>query len=315
VEPSFRATITDLLSKEEYTKASGLVSLSGSARYLLSPVIAGVLFMFSDIKLLLFIDMCTIFITVITTTVVRQGIDTKPAEKAVSIRNGFKVGWTVLVEKKGVLVLAIFGSAMTFFIAAIQTLSTPMILAFTDKSTLGVATTVCALGMLISSLILGVISIKKDFIKIMTASLFFTGVFMVAFGSYENLICVCVSGFLFFMMLPFSNTCIDYLIRTNIDNEVQGRVWGLISIISQLGYVVAYAVLGPLADYVFVPLLVEGGPLAANIGAIIGVGSGRGIGLMIIIAGLLLALTSILFYRLKSVRGLESRGAQCTEES
>ena len=47
----------------------------------------------------------------------------------------------------------------------------------------------------------------------------------------------------------------------------------------------------------------------------IGVGSGRGIGLMIIIAGLLLALTSILTYHLKSVRGLESRGALCTEES
>lgn len=40
LEPSYRATITDLLSKEEYSKASGLVSLAGSARYLFSPIIA-----------------------------------------------------------------------------------------------------------------------------------------------------------------------------------------------------------------------------------------------------------------------------------
>ena len=32
LEPAFRATITDLLTEEEYSKASGLVSLAGSAR-------------------------------------------------------------------------------------------------------------------------------------------------------------------------------------------------------------------------------------------------------------------------------------------
>ena len=37
LEPAFRATITDLLTKEDYSKASGLVSLAGSARYLFSP--------------------------------------------------------------------------------------------------------------------------------------------------------------------------------------------------------------------------------------------------------------------------------------
>ena len=38
LEPSYRATITDLLTREEYSKASGLVSLAGSARYLFSQI-------------------------------------------------------------------------------------------------------------------------------------------------------------------------------------------------------------------------------------------------------------------------------------
>lgn len=41
--PAYRATVTDLLTKEEYAKASGLVSLADSARYLISPVLAGIL--------------------------------------------------------------------------------------------------------------------------------------------------------------------------------------------------------------------------------------------------------------------------------
>ena len=39
LEPSYRATVTDLLTKEEYSKASGMVSLAGSARYLISPIL------------------------------------------------------------------------------------------------------------------------------------------------------------------------------------------------------------------------------------------------------------------------------------
>jgi len=89
LEPSYRATITDLLTKEEFTRANGLTSLAGSARYLVSPMLAGVLLSVSDVKLLLIIDICTFFITVMATAVVKQGLseeqdlveEQSPAEK------------------------------------------------------------------------------------------------------------------------------------------------------------------------------------------------------------------------------------------
>lgn len=81
LEPSYRATITDLLDEEEYSIASGMVNLAGSARYLISPLLAGVLLSVSDIRLLLFLDICTFFLTVICTGVVRKGLPTKLTEK------------------------------------------------------------------------------------------------------------------------------------------------------------------------------------------------------------------------------------------
>ena len=73
-EPAFKATITDLLTKEEYTKASGLTSLAGSARYLVSPVIAGLLLAAYDIRLLLIIDISTFFVTAAAAAAVRRGL-------------------------------------------------------------------------------------------------------------------------------------------------------------------------------------------------------------------------------------------------
>ena len=91
LEPSYKATVTDLLTPEEYSKASGMVSLAGSARYLISPLLAGLLLETGGIKLLLLIDICTFFLTVICTAVVRSGLETKKNEQAEPFLKSFRL--------------------------------------------------------------------------------------------------------------------------------------------------------------------------------------------------------------------------------
>lgn len=74
LHPAYKATVSDLLTEDEYSKASGLISLAGSARYLVSPVIAGILLSVSDVKLLLVIDICTFILTVISTFAVKEAL-------------------------------------------------------------------------------------------------------------------------------------------------------------------------------------------------------------------------------------------------
>lgn len=308
LEPAYKATVTDLLTEEQYTKASGLVQVAGSAKYLISPVIAGFLLTVSDIKLLLVIDICTFFVTVTSTLAVRSGLASKKCEQVKSFIREFKDGWSAVSRNRGVLVLVIMTSVITFFLGFIQTLSTPMILAFSDSSALGTVETIAASGMLVTSVIIGILPIKVGYVKMLSVSLLCAGIFMSVFGLRENITLICISGFLFFAMLPFANTSLDFLTRTNIENELQGRAWGLIGVISQLGFVAAYALSGVLADYVFNPLLLDGGVFADSVGRIIGTGSGRGTGFLIFIAGVLLCMTSVILYNIKSVKKLENGG-------
>lgn len=309
LEPSYKSTITDLLPPEQYSKASGLVQLAGSSKYLLSPILAGFLLGIADIRLLLLIDICTFFVTVSTTLAVRKGLADRTAlQRKVSLLADMKEGWTGLTANKGVLLLAIMGSFITFCLGVLQTLASPMVLSFSDSTVLGTMMTVMALGMLVSSFVLGSITIKKGYVRLLTASLFGAGICMALFGLRENIVFIGTSGFLFFAMLPFANTSIDCLIRTNIKNQIQGRVWGLIGLISQLGYVAAYAVSGILADYVFTPLLLPNGILAGSVGKLLGTGAGRGIGFFIILAGLLLCITAVILSGIKSICRLENRG-------
>lgn len=108
-----------------------------------------------------------------------------------------------------------------------------------------------------------------------------------------------------FSSLSLANTGADVLVRKNIPNEIQGRAWALIGLISQMGFVVAYALGGILADYIFNPLLMKGGSLSSSVGKLIGVGEGRGIGLIFILAGIFVVILSVIIGISKSIFSLE----------
>lgn len=309
LEPAYRATISDLLMPEQYSKASSLVQLANNARFLVSPILTGVLLKFYDTRLLLVIDICTLVVTIMATLTVRRGLQVKKTEKAASFLSEFKNAVAVIEHKKGVVVLVVMGALISFCFGVIQILASPMILSFTDSTTLGTLTTIIALGMLVSSLLLSGFSIKKGYVRILCASLLGAGVFMVGVGLQQNIWLIGITGFLFFAMLPFSNVSLDFLIRTNIDNDLQGRIWGLVGFITQMGFAMAYAVSGLLADYVFTPLLLPGGALAGTVGRVFGVGNGRGIGFFIALAGIILCVLAASLYGMKSIHALEMVGA------
>ena len=291
MQPAFTATVTDLLTKEEYSKANGLVSMAGSSRYLFSPLIAGLLLAVSDIKLLLIIDICTFFLTIISTAVVRNGLESKPIEKKESFFKSLQEGWQVIHSKEGLFLLILVSAAIELFLGTFQILAEPFILSFADSKTLGITETICATGMLVSGVILGVCGIKKNYAKIMSVALMFSGIFVAGFAVTRNIYLISMFGFLFFATLPIANNCLDYLARTNIPDELQGRAWGLIGFISQMGYVVAFTLSGVLAD-----------SIGKNTGRGVGVGSAA----VIIVSGICLAVISISVLFIKKIHGLEA---------
>lgn len=290
LEPSYRATVTDLLTRDEYAGASGMMSIAGSARYLVSPILAGLLLVVGDVKLLLMIDICTFLLTIVCTAIVRRSVIAEPSKKQESLRDSFRDGWRTIASSRGIQILIVVSAFMTCFMGVMQTLAGPMILSFQSSRMLGIAETFCACGMLVSGILIGIARLRKNFTKILSVSLVIAGLSMIGFGCRENIILICGFGFVFFFSLPFANSGLDYLIRTNIDAEKQGRAWGLIGFLTQIGYVAAYGTAGRLAD---------------GMAAIRGITVGRGAARVIMIAGGMLAALALTIPQMKEVRKLE----------
>ena len=98
LEPSYRATITDLLTQEEYDRASGVVQMAGNARYLLSPALAGILLAVADIRLILVLDISTFFITITMVALVRKTIQKPVKRETQGFLTEMKQGFTVITE-------------------------------------------------------------------------------------------------------------------------------------------------------------------------------------------------------------------------
>ena len=305
VEPSFRATISDLLEKDEYTKASGMVQLIPASRYLLSPVLAGLVLSIASIHAVLLLDILTILITLPITYIVRKEMQGTHKKTKENLKEDLKLGFSIIYDNKGLWLLVILGILVSFCLGTVQTLMIPMLLSLGGESFVGFATTISALGMLVGGLILSKVSIKKGFANVLQYALLGMGIAMIAFGWGQNKLLVCIFGFCLFLSLPFANTVMDYLVRITVPTIHQGKAWGLIGLISQVGYVVAYASVGGFVDFIISPFLQESGSFAQAILALIGKGEGRSAAFMIILAGIFLVIVALILPRKNEIRELE----------
>ncbi len=303
--PAYKASASDLLTEEQFSRASGLLQLAASSQYLLSPIIAGFLLSVTDITTVLMIDILSFVIAILTVLVIKKSIQTRRKEvEFPHFITELVDGWKAISTKTGIVLLVAIISVVTFYIGFLQTLMGPMMLAFSDPKTFGTTLSISAIGMLVSSFYISTFFRSKRYVEMLAIALGCAGVFFALMGTTTNIYLITVAGFLFFCSLPFVNTSADVLIRRNIENEKQGRAWGIIGVLSQIGFVVSYCLAGFLADHVFNPLLEDGGPLVATAGKLIGTGSGRGIGLLFIVSGFLVLVLAAFSSRLKALRTL-----------
>ena len=307
LEPSYRATLTDILEEENYAKASGLIQAAGSAKYLISPVIAGMILSVADIRVILLLDILTFITTCLMIFLVRKSMNSEMQNYKKDSFKGLLEGLFIIKENRGVYSLVIIMFFVCFFMGFIQILIRPMILALSSVKTAGMMESLCAAGLLIGSLWIGIAGIKKNYSKILAVACFFCGIFMSMTGVNENLAIIGISTFLFFSTLPFMNSCADVLVRVSVPNELQGRVWGLISLITQMGTVAAYIISGIMADYIFEPMFNKNGILVKNIGMIIGTGKGRGIGFMLILSGMGMLIMAIIIWKNGEIREVSEK--------
>jgi hypothetical protein len=183
----------------------------------------------------------------------------------------------------------------------VEVLVTPLVLAFASTAALGTVLTTGGLGMLAGSLVMSAWTGPKRRIYGVLGFLLLDGLCILLGGLRPSIALLAVG---FFLGLAFVNGYSWAIWQSKVPPDIQGRVFATIEMIAMSSLPLGYIIAGPLADHFFEPLLAVGGPLAASIGALVGTGPGRGVGLLFIVVGMLIMLTAAagcLFPRMRLV--------------
>jgi hypothetical protein len=135
--------------------------------------------------------------------------------------------------------------------------------------------------------------------------MFFLGIFYILAGLRPNPILFTISDFFIFFMVPIVNGAIQVIYQKKVAPEVQGKVFAFRIAVTQGFLPLSFLLAGPLADRLFEPFMQADGPAANTIGEIIGIGHGRGIGLMFVIMGLFSILFTFICYFYPHLRLVE----------
>jgi hypothetical protein len=214
-------------------------------------------------------------------------------------------GWTYISARAGLLGLLLIFAVFNFVSGMIQPLIMPMLLDMTSPEMLGYLVSIVGVGMLLGTLVMSAWGGPRRRIHGVLGFLMLSGFFGALLGVSPLIPVIAVAGFGLMFTMPIINGSSQAIWQSKVDPDVQGRVFAVRRMIAWSMIPLAYIVAGPLADRVFIPLLLEGGALADSVGQVIGVGPGRGTGLMFIVTGLISIAVAALGYLNPHVRNVE----------
>lgn len=291
--PAFTAATTLLVPKEHLSRASGMTQLAQGLAQILSPALAGVLLALIGIRGILMIDVLSFLFSVgalLLIHIPRPQVSEDGASARGSLLRESLFGLTYIVARPGLLGLLLFFAISNFTVGAVVVLATPLMLSFTTSTVLGTVLSVAGFGILAGGLLMSVWGGPQRRILGVLGGELLSGICIIIAGFAPSALLIGVMSFFFTMGMPITASSSQAIWQRKVATDVQGRVFSIRIMISMAAMPLAYLVCGPLADYVFNPLLLPNGLLADSVGQIIGVGPGRGIGLLFITLGLLIVL-------------------------
>ncbi|MBW4632888.1 MAG: MFS transporter [Iphinoe sp. HA4291-MV1] len=308
--PAYSAAIPQLVPKQFLPRANGMTELAESLSSLLIPVLGGVLVVTIHLQGVILIDFATFLFSLVTLLLVRfPNVKTSDTEDEEAEENSLLwellYGWKYITSRAGLLALLILFSTTNFILGFVNVLTTPLVLSFASPAMLGIILSIDGIGMLLGTL---VISTWKGPTRLMQSILVFHllgGLCIFVTGLRTSVPLIAVAVFLSGLGSQIIYCSLQVIWQRKVAPEVQGRVFAVRRMISTVSQPLAYIVAGPLADRVFEPLMASNGLFASSIGQLIGVGPGRGIGLMFMIMGAFSMLLTVAGYQYPRMRFVE----------
>lgn len=259
--PASQITVSLLVEKEDYVRIGGIQSVVNSMVGLGTPLIAAGILSIGGLNLVIIIDLCTFCFAFFSLLCWIKIPELKNIEKGFSfeqIIDDMRECGKFIKTQKGIVWLMIIYSILNFLGAiSFDSMMSPLLLARTNNNTLivGSVSSSAAAGGIIASVIITFTKTKKKKKPIMFGGILLAFLGIMSFGIVRNPVLWCIVVFIGCFGMPFYFTYESAIMRLSVPIEMQGRIFALKEMITQVLAPIGYLLGALLADYIFEPFM------------------------------------------------------------
>ncbi|MEU4565177.1 amino acid adenylation domain-containing protein [Micromonospora sp. NPDC023956] len=294
---AFVSAVPQLVPKRFLGHANGLAQTATGITQFLVPLIAVALLDAVGLAGILVIDVVSYGFAIGVLLLIRF-----PRTLALQRREGMGEeilgGLRYSVRRREFRSMLVFFAALNLFLFPVLYLLSPLVLGFAELAEVAQVALAGGAGAAVGGLVMLVWGGPRR--RRMRAVLLGTlgiAVACLVTGLRPSLVVVGAGAFGMYLALGIVNGVYNTIIQTKVPPRFHGRVFALNQMVAWSTMPLGWGVIAPFASQALEPTLMPGGALAGSVGAVIGVGPGRGIALLYLVFAGGIALTALVSLR------------------
>jgi MFS transporter, DHA3 family, macrolide efflux protein len=309
---AYDASISQIVPKQHYTRASSMDSLLHYGSNIIAPALAAALYYSIGFAGILGIDVGTFVIamSMLLFANVPQPKLVKPSGFDIkALMQDLVFGFRYIFTRPSLLALLCIVSVFEFIHDLGAAVSTPMLLARTNSNAgiLGSRASAAGIGGVVGALIITLWSGPKRRIQGLLLGIVGAGLSKMAFGFAQTPWIWIFTQFCSSLNFPLKDSCEQAIWLAKVSPDVQGRVFAARQMTQLIALPIAPILAGTLADRFLEPVMQPGGTLTPILGGIFGEGPGAGMALLYVMTSSGLCLLGLLGYTFPTLRNLEDQ--------
>lgn len=301
--------VTLLIPAENRDKANGLVGTVSGIGMLVTSVFSGLLVGWNGMLSTLIIATVgtgLVLLHLLTVKVTEKKIvHTDEAPKKIDLKGT----WKIVAGISGLFALILFTTFNNFLGGVFMTLLDPYGLSLMSVQAWGFAYGFVSLGFIAGGILIAKKGLGKNPLKtILTVNLILWVVCMF-FTIQASIPLLIIGMFAYMTFMPYIEAGEQTILQRVVPYERQGRVFGFAQSVEQAASPLTAFLIGPIAQFIFIPYMQPGGAGANAIGSWFGTGTGRGIALVFIITAVIGFIITLLAFASKQYRQLSAQYA------
>ncbi|MGW0801594.1 non-ribosomal peptide synthetase/MFS transporter [Nonomuraea sp. NPDC002799] len=298
---AYFSAVPQLVPKPYLGHAAGLMQLGTGTAQLLVPLFAVGLLAGVGLGGILVLDIASYAVAIVVLLAVRFP-RTMPWRRRESVKAELLGGLRYSLGHRGFVGMLLFFVVLNVFLSPLLLMFSPLVLSFAGLGDVGRISFLAGVGTFAGALVMtvwgGPRRLRLRGVLLCALAL---GCFCLITGLRADLAVIAVGVCGITAWVTVMNGIYTTIVQVKVPQRFHGRVFAMNTLIAWSTLPIGFGLIAPYAAALLDPLLLEGGSLAPTVGALIGTGPGRGIGLMYVLFGVAIVVLTLVATRVPAL--------------